>query len=211
MSNHTPTTRNVTRMFRTATAEQIASGAEWYAEANSYAHALAEGYGLTVQQTAGIIAALSPMQSWGANKVLAARLIEAGGLTAGYLLGNLDKANRILAGGDPLNILGGDKVRNFYLSILTAGAEGVCIDRHAWSLAVNHRYSEVDPKNKIPTLKGARYDAAVEVYVRAARILSREYGMAITPAQVQSVTWVQWRRKFWAEGAFDGAKEAVSA
>lgn len=33
--------------------------------------------------------------------------------------------------------------------------------------------------------------------------LSAEYDISLTPAQVQSVTWVLWRRKFWSVGAFD--------
>jgi hypothetical protein len=207
MSNHTPSTRNVTRLFRTATAEDMATGAAWYAEANSYAHALAECYGVSVQQAAGVIAAVSPLQSWGANKALAARILDTRNFSSGYLGAGLRKAERILAGEDVATVLNGLKITNFYLGILTAGAEGVCIDRHAWSLAVNHRYEG----GHIPSLSPKRYAAAVDAYVRAARILSREYGQAITPAQVQSVTWTLWRRKFWADGAFDGERAEVAA
>lgn len=195
----TPSVRNITKLFRTASAEQVATGAAWYAEAHEYATTLATKHGLTVEAVAGIIAALSPMQSWGANINLAVRFLEAGGLHDGYLKGNLAKARAIFAGAAPLDTLGGDKVRNFYLSILTAGAEGVCIDRHAYSLAVNTRFTE----GSIPGLAGKRYAEVVSAYVRAARILSAEYGQTITPAQVQSVTWTLWRAKFWAVGAFD--------
>lgn len=194
-----PQTRNITRIFREATAEQVQAGADWYADARGIAGALATQHNVTVETAAGILAALSPMQSWGANVNLAERFLKAGGLHDGYLKANLAKARNILAGADPLAELGGDKVRNFYLSIITEGAEGVCIDRHAYSLAVNMRFPEGD----IPGLKGKRYAQVVETYVRAARILSKEYGITLTPAQVQSVTWVIWRRKFWSEGAFD--------
>lgn len=194
-----PSVRNITKLFRTASADQVATGAAWYAEAHTYAVNLADQHGLTVETVAGIIAALSPMQSWGANINLAVRFLAEGGLYEGYLRSNLAKARDILAGAAPLDALGGDKVRNFYLSILSAGAEGVCIDRHAYSLAVNTRFTE----GTIPNLKGKRYAEVVAAYVRAARILSAEYGQTITPAQVQSVTWTLWRAKFWAVGAFD--------
>lgn len=194
-----PQTRNITRLFRQATAEQIEAGAEWYADAHGIATALATQHGTTVEVVSGILAALSPMMSWGANVNIAERFLREGGLHTGALYSNLAKARRILAGEAPLDVLGGDKVRNFYLSILTQGAEGICIDRHAYSLAVNTRFAEGD----IPGLKGKRYAAVADCYKRAARILSAEYGETFTPAQVQSVTWVIWRLKFWAPGAFD--------
>jgi len=199
----TPTTRNVTRLFRTATPEQIEAGADWYKDAHEIASALAAKNGVTVAIAAGVLAAVSPLQSWGANVNLASRILAAGGLTAGYLSVGLGKADRILAGEDILTVLNGDKIQNFFLGILTAGEQGVCIDRHAWSLAVNHRYSE----GNIPSLKGKRYGAAVAAYTRAAAILSKEYGTPLTPAQVQAVTWTLWRNKFWSVGAFDGHNE----
>ena len=207
-----PQTRNITRLFRTATPAEIEAGAEWYADARRIVDALAVKYGVNPQRVAGIIAALSPLNSWGNNVNLAARFLAAkdqGGLTSGYLKANLAKARAILAGenivatlsGEKIvATLSGEKIVNFYRSILSAGEQGVTIDRHAYSLAVNMRFSDDD----LPRFAGKRYAAIAECYRRAAHILSREYGVTITPAQVQSVTWVLWRRKFWAVGAFDG-------
>ena len=195
----TPSVRNITMLFRTATATEISEGANWYADAHEIAKALAVKHGVSVEIAAGVLAALSPLNSWGHNVNLAARFLAAGGLDAGYLYTQLAKARAILAGAPVEKTLGGEKTINFYLSILTAGAEGVCIDRHAWSLAVNVRYAD----DAMPTLKGKRYALAVAAYKRAAAILSREYGVTLTPAMVQSVTWVKWRAKFWAAGAFD--------
>lgn len=194
-----PSVRNITKLFRQATAEEVETGAQWYADAFALVSKLAEGYALPPRVVAGIVAALSPLNSWGNNVNLANRFLAAGGLNAGYLGSQLAKARAILDGAPIEETLGGEKTINFYRSILSAGTDGVCIDRHAWSLAVNHRYTE----GNIPSLKGKRYAAAVDAYQRAAVILSREAGTAISPAQVQSVTWTLWRRKFWAEGAFD--------
>lgn len=191
-----PRTANITRLFRTATPEQIIAGADWYSDAYEIAAALGVKNGVSTAVAAGVIAALSPLNSWGNNVNLAARFLAAGGLDNGYLKGGLAKAKRILAGADITATLNGEKTQNFYLSILTSGKHGVCIDRHAYALASNVR-------GETPNLKGARYAEIVECYTRAAKILSREYGEKITPAQVQSVTWTLWRSKFWAEGAFD--------
>lgn len=201
-TTHTPSTRNITRLFRTATPEQIAAGAAWYFDANEVAKALAAKNNVSVEVAAGVLAALSPLNSWGANVNLAARFLAAGGLHEGYLGTGLAKARAILAGADPVITLNGLKTVNFYRSILTAGAEGVTIDRHAWSLAVNVRYAE----GSIPSLSGKRYGSAADAYRRAAAILSREYG-TVTAAQVQAVTWTLWRNKFWAEGAWDSRDE----
>lgn len=195
-----PSVRNITRIFRTASPEEVQAGADWYADARRIAEVYAERYEVTPEIAAGVIAALSPMNGWGANLNLAARFLAAGGLDAGYLKANLAKARAILAGAEIVPTLSGLKVTNFYRSIVSAGADGVCIDRHAYSLAANDRAAS----NAVPSLSPKRYAEYADAYVRAAKILSRESGVELTPAQVQSVTWTLWRRMWWSEGAFDG-------
>lgn len=199
-----PLTRRITALFRTATAEQIDAGAQWYADAHELAVTMAYAHGVTVSQAAGVIAAVSPLNSWGNNINLANRLIAAGGLTSGYLKLGLGKAQRILDGEDPVTVLNGDKIVNFYRSIVTAGADGVTVDRHAFSLAVGVRFED----GSMPSIGHKRYADTADCYRRAARILSAEYGRTISAAQVQAVTWKLWRARFWAEGAWD-AHEAI--
>lgn len=200
MTTKTPRTQHVTRLFRQATLSEVQAGREWYETAYRAASGLAAEFSVTLDKAAGVIAATSPLNSWGANVRLARKVIAAGGTkTDGYLGLGLAKANAILGGADVEATLRGTKTVNFYRSIRTAGVEGVTIDRHAWSVAVNHRYDG----GVIPSLSDARYNAAVACYESAARILSAEYGMALTPAVVQAVTWVQWRNKFWSSGAWD--------
>jgi hypothetical protein len=195
--SETPLTRHVTAVFRTASAMQLADGIKWYADAHEFAAEIAEIGGVTVDVAAGVIAALSPLNSWGHNQVLARRFMENGGLTAGYLPAMLAKARAIYAGADILATLNGQKITNFYRSILSAGADGVCIDRHAFSIA--HNVRTVD----LPSLSGKRYAAIAETYVKAAAILTRETGQYLSPAVVQAVTWTVWRNRYWAAGAFD--------
>ena len=201
----TPNTRHITKLFRTASADEIQSGADWYADARRIAGVYAERYAVSVEVAAGVIAALSPLNAWGSNLNLAARFLEAGGLESGYLKANLAKARAILAGAPIEATLSGLKVTNFYRSIVSAGADGVCLDRHAICIAVNDR----SISSNIPKVSPKKYDEIAECYRRAARILSREYEMEITPAQVQSVTWTLHRRLYWADGAFDPKEEIV--
>ena len=195
----TPSTRNVTRVFRGATADDIDHGTQWYVRAHGIAVQLSNAYGIDLDRVCGIIAALSPQNSWGANVNLANRFCAAGGLDRGYLPVGLAKGRAILAGADIESTLNGLKIINFYRSILTAGREGVCIDRHAYAIATNTRLAN----GATPSLTPTRYAEISQTYQRAARILSNEYGMMLTPAQVQSVTWELWRRRYWATGAFD--------
>lgn len=192
-------TKNITRVFRSADAELIEEGINWYADARLIADAFAAKHALPVHVTAGVLAALSPLNSWGSNVNLAARMLASGGtLDHGYLHANLAKARRIIAEGT-IDALGGLKVNNFYLSIITGGAEGITIDRHAYCLAHNDR----SKSNKVPSLSPKRYAEIADKYRRASVILSREYGMPLSPAVVQAVTWVVWRRRYWGAGAFD--------
>lgn len=196
----TPSTRNITRIYRAADSESLVSGLNWYTEAHAIASTLASKHGVTLDQAAGVIAALSPLNSWGANVNLADRFLEAGGLHAGYLGTGLAKGRRILAGESPRQVLRSAKVAAFFECIVSAGiTDAVCVDRHAFDLAVGVRHAE----GERPGLIGARYAAVAEAYRRAARILG------VSPAQVQAVTWRAWRKRFWAEGAYDSHAVAV--
>jgi hypothetical protein len=203
MTTHpAPLTRHVTAVFRSATPAQIAGSLDWYADAHEIAHALAVKNGVSIETAAGVIAALSPMQGWGANVNLAARFLATpGGLTSGYLGLGLAKGRAILAGARPETVLTSSKIGAFYAGIVNAGeTDTVCVDRHAYDIAVNRRHTDATR----PKLSGKRYADVADKYVKAARILSRETGMPLYAAQIQSITWVTWRNRYWADGAFDG-------
>lgn len=194
----TPEAENIVALFIDAVASGIVAD-NWYLEAREVAEALGKEYGYSTEVAAGVIAAVSPMNSWGANVNLAGRILAAAGqLASGYMKVGLAKANRIIAGEAPLEVLVSDKVSNFYRCIVSAGEDGVCIDRHAYDIAVNVRHTDATR----PGLKGKRYASVAACYVTAAESLSAE-GYSVTAAQVQSVTWVQWRSRFWNRGAFD--------
>lgn len=200
-------TRNITAVFRSADAALIEEGIAWYSDARLIAEAFAAKHHVSLTVSAGVLAALSPLNSWGSNVNIAARMLASGGtLERGYLHANLAKARRIMAEGT-VDALGGLKVNNFYASIISGGAEGVTIDRHAWCIAHNDR----SKSNNIPSLSPKRYAEIAERYERAARILSREYDMPLSAAVVQAVTWVVWRRRYWGAGAFDNYNMAELA
>lgn len=162
----------------------------WYPSAHLVARDQANEYGLTIETTSGILAALSPRLGWGPNVMLAERLLATGGtLDRGGLGRSLRQARAIHGGGAPLDVLGGPKTRAFYSAILTAGeSPDPVIDRHAWDMLVGKRLASP------PTAK--QYRMGAEMLSRAARILE------VPVSQVQAVTWLAWRSRWWSDVAF---------
>lgn len=209
----TPHTRNVTRVFRAASAEDLSAGRDWYARASRLARELADSLPADhahhgdIDRAAAVIAVLSPRLPWPMNVrvarqayAIAARDDFWSTLVMTYtqdlpvLKGNARKAGMLLATTDPTDeIVRGPKVRAFWRTIADpTDPRAVVVDRHAIDVAVG-RVTDDPTRGRILGRVGA-YDAVAQTYLRAARILSRELGEPITPAEVQAVTWTTWRR-----------------
>ena len=183
-----PNAMRILDVYRQATLQELTEGLSWYSDAHHVAAALNPA---NPSAAAGVIAALSPMMGWDRNIMLAARAY-AEGAASGALFRNVAKADQILAGADPLDVLRGDKVCNFYKAIADPhDGSAVVIDRHAFDIAVGRITN--DQSRTALTRKGV-YDSFAAAYVRAAKALTKETGMDISPSAVQAVTWTVWRR-----------------
>ena len=177
-----PRTSNILAVFDQASVAELDEGLNWYREAHALAVRLNPSDPI---QAAGVIAALSPITPWERNVNLAIRAYEDG-YASGSLGRNCTKADQIMAGNDPLDVLKGDKVRAFFNCIAyPETSQTVCVDRHAFDIA--HGRVTNDATRAALGRKGA-YDTVARAYVRAADALG--YG---APA-VQAVTWTVWRR-----------------
>lgn len=182
-----PNSARIMEVYAQATVQELDEGLNWYADANAFAMTLDPQ---NPNRAAGIIAALSPMKDWKNNVLLAAQTYE-NGYASNALTANVAKANAIYAGADPLEVLGGNKVRNFYMAIANPEhPDAVCIDRHAFDIAVGRITN--DKSRQALSRKGV-YEAFGRAYVRAARAISTD-GYDLTPSQLQAVTWTVWRR-----------------
>ncbi len=193
-------TRRILSVFRSADAEQLAAGLDWYPTALGHAESIARDNRLTVAQGAGIIAALSPQVSWGFNLEWAHEIAEGSIINRGFSL-SMGRALMIQRNPDmdPLSILGGNKVRAFYACILSAGiTDAVCVDRHAIDIAQGARFSA-------PNGIGTRlYRETAQAYRSAAlRLTVTGEAPYLTAPQLQAITWTTWRARYWAQGAFD--------
>ena len=182
-----PNSARILDVYEMATVPELDAGLHWYETAHDIARGLDPR---NPARAAGVIAALSPMKDWDNNVKLAERAY-ADGRATGALGSNTAKANAILDGADPLEVLGGNKVRNFYKSIANpADPEAICIDRHAFDIAVGRITND---KSRTALSRVGVYDAFGRAYHRAAAVIGRE-GYDILAAQLQAVTWTTWRR-----------------
>lgn len=177
-ATHARYVANIIAAWLRATPAQLTSGRTWYRVANGVATMVADG---NTRAGAGVIAALSPQKAWQANIKLAAGAF-ASGEVRGQVKDAVGKAERIMLGEDPLDVLPDDsKTWNFFRCIVDPeDAEAVVIDRHAHDIAVGEIYGSADRglSNK------RRYAALAHAYREAARRLGE------IPSVVQAATWV---------------------
>lgn len=184
MSQHT---RNIMRVFRGCTDDDVREGMSWYREAREFAASL----DTDVERAVGVIAVLSPMVSWPRNMTLARN--HYAGIYGGCLGASTTKAQRILAGEPVESVVSGVKVSAFYAAIM-GDTESVTLDRHAIDVAMGRTLSD-DDRNAIGRSK-ARREPIVKAYRSAARIATRECGHTVTPAEIQAIVWVGWRKRY---------------
>lgn len=201
MNVPTPRTRNITAAYRAASEQDRQDGREWYGRARVLAEELDPR---DIERAAAVIAVLSPRMHWHKNVELARyayrHQCEDGMACLDVLAdwpglkSNGRKALGILAGADPEDVVSGPKVRAFWRTICDPiDPRAVVVDRHALDVACG-RVLDDETRGRILGRAGA-YDTVCDLYRRAARILSKEYGVSLSPAVVQATTWVYWRRE----------------
>ena len=168
----------------------VIAGEQWYIEANEIATTIGklagyEGFRAT-SVGAGILSALSPRREWDLNVSQAILLVTKG--TKKHFQVQHDKALAILAGKDPIKVLG-DKARKtqaFYLAILYPNNDWspVVIDRHASAIYKGEVISERDLKHLDSSKVYSRIENA---YYKGSKVTGMNHHV------LQAMTWSQWR------------------
>lgn len=173
-------TNNILSVYHAALPEL--PGVTWYEEAHQWAVDTAARLGYTVRQVVGATAAVSPQQSWETNKLM----VEELDWSRAYGT-NRAKADLIVGGAEPTEVLCGPKVRAFYDAILTPDEwHDAVIDRHAIGIWLG-RVPTQEERNRY-----GRHTFKVHVqadYAHAA------WKVGLYPHQLQAATWVEWRNK----------------
>jgi hypothetical protein len=151
---------------------QAPSGSvHWYADARRVVRAMARERGCSVACAAGVVAALSPRQTWGRN-IYTASIVLAGDVPSGVFRASLDKARRIVEGARPLDVLSGPKTRAFYRA-LTGNDMAPVVD--TWVL------SAVGWTRKVT-------DRVYDAIARALLLAARRVRLSVV--QLQAAVWV---------------------
>lgn len=172
---------NIQACYRRAWLCEQINGIAWYPRAQALALELSPN---DVWRGAGVISALSPMKRWPINVVLARNAFETGRVT-GHMGRECAKAQAILDGAHPLDVLGGDKTRSFAIAIATGGNGSIAtIDRHAHDIAMARVFTD-----KTRSIGKRKFAAMSDAFREVA-----EYN-GITVNALQAVTWVTWKRE----------------
>lgn len=167
----------------------IDHGMRWYAEANRLAAGIADATACPMHTVVGVMAAVSPSNRWERNVRDARELcaaLDPESITVCTYGAQKRKALRILDGEDPLDVLGGRKVRAFYQCVLDPRSHHVVVDRHAWRVATG-RHDET-PSSLSPRV----YAEICDAYREAAGVI----GGGVLPMQVQAATWVAFKEEY---------------
>lgn len=177
--------KRIVETYKQASGKQLEEGMSWYEKAHKIATKIGGG---DVAKGAGIIAALSPQTGWGRNLMLAGEMVKTG--TTRHTTDSLNKAQRILEGEHPMDVLRGHKVTSFYKNIYDpSDPHPVTIDRHAHDIAMgipfrgNKKSDEPSPDLGLAE-KGRNFH-----FQDSYRIASNELEIPIAN-KVQSTSWV---------------------
>ena len=187
----TKVVNNLMRFYDLANDSEKIEGNEWYGDANIFARELSNKYNIPIHAVCGIIAALSPQQSWQLNKVIAKRFCsgEREGL---HYSPQIPKAIKCLTSSEIeiFNFMskGQIKTYQFYYNILHPNCKhGATIDRHAILACIER-----------PKL-GLHLDFDVSMTVNQYRFFESCYiltaeKLGILPHIFQAIVWVVVRR-----------------
>lgn len=178
-ANRTLLTQNILKVHDRTSPELRALGRQWYPSAQQFADKIGKG---DVEKAAGVIAALSPNKAWDMNQRIAESSMRSGRAHGTYGTQVL-KAQRIIDGEHPLDVLGPLKERSFYHSIINPTGDNPAIDRHAHDIAVGTFHGENERGLSTPN----RYQHFQEAYRSAAGHLG------VGANELQAVTWTGWR------------------
>ena len=179
---------NILVAYSRATGDQKARGIVWYRSAHSFAAGLALDGGLhSTDSAAGIIAALSPQQSWPTNCENATRLVIDPSVRVHTDL-QMGKALEIYDGADWRQILKGPKELSFADNISNPKrSQAVTVDRHAVRVALGAIVAQDKCGPEVILQRKRVYDTIAQAYRDAAK------GVGMLPLEIQAITWLQER------------------
>mgnify|MGYP003644699816 CR=1 FL=1 len=192
--------RNINKIFKLATPEEMRDGVVWYTNAQSTAKRIAIMHDMPLRIVVGVMAALSPNNRWERN------IENTGTLIAAYLDGDSiesfkvscynamkAKAWRMMdtmpaTDEEVLTILNGQKIKSFFSNIM--GYDTCTVDGHALNIARAERNVLTSDKTNI----GKKLYAELQDAYRRAAKKATVKGRPLKAFEMQAITWVVWKR-----------------
>lgn len=171
----------------------VEAGINWYEDKRSEAEKIAKRYHTNTSLVVGVIASLSPRNKWLRNLIDCELVFKAvrdckksNAIKCCTFDHNKEKAFMIARGFEPLEVLRGNKVRDFYKCLINPeDTHTVCVDGHAANIAVNSKTSSLSDKN---------YELLAQAYRIACQQINQDsLEQEVLPLQVQSLTWTYYR------------------
>ena len=174
---------NLTDIGNALTTYEVIAGTGWYRGAENLARRLAHKYGCTKHQAAGVIAAMSPNQTWANNIIMAEHALA--GNPRGFSSA-VARVKRILAGGSIIDTFpeptgNSHKIREFYRA-MTGNPNAVVIDRWALRAATKKSWADVHDLQRIGV-----YVMIADCYREVARMFDMD------PRDFQAAVWIHVR------------------
>jgi len=174
---------NLTNIGNSLTTYEVIAGMGWYTGAENLARRLARKYGVTKHQAAGVIAAMSPNQSW-SNNIRMAEMALAGN-PRGFSHA-VARVKRILAGGSIISTFPepdgpSHKIREFYRAI-AGNPNAVVIDRWALRAATGKRWADIHDLQRVGV-----YAMVASCYREVAELFE------MAPRDFQAAVWIHER------------------
>ena len=178
--------KNLRAFYKSATEDQIASGLNWYQDANRWCHKMSVQYGFDHEQVAQVLSALSPRNKWNRNKFDAEQVLKAvrsgkgpSDIKVCTFTSNKIKAFNILEGKLDITI-DSPKTYSFVKNIAKLDQEFITVDvwhlRACFNQMINpksltaYRYKQIERVTKQEAakvgLRGFEYQAIVWETIR---------------------------------------------
>ena len=125
---------NIIALYRASTMSEKHLGRNWYGMANILCRNLSRQHDLAIETVAGLFSAFSPLQPL--RKNIANVRTYLSGDKVSYLGIQMKKAESILSGYDPDNVLTGPKENSFYHNLLLNGMY-ITVDSHIFASVIS--------------------------------------------------------------------------
>jgi len=186
---------NIMQLLQQATPEEVDFWGHWYHSAHDNVKQLANKYKEPLDVVAGVVAVLSPGNTWLSNLAAADKILKeehsgSGAANLDYAKvnaynANRDKARNILITGNPDGFVRGPKVQVFYASLKDPSflKDHLVLDGHAINIWRGQRQS----LKQTPTPSVEEREQMLADYHRAAADTD------LSVQAVQALTWFLWK------------------